>query len=247
MIWFSCSQCGKALSRPESSAGAFIFCACGQGQVVPWDSTLEAPPGAVPAEAPQEPPPLRPIPVGEEKLPLPRRPPPVPPRDRDDRRDESDDRPRIAVGPTVRNRDKCLNHQDRPVQEKCADCNEGFCPDCLLHFQGRTLCGPCKNYRLRTTERPGTFSNKAWIAAALAMGTAVCVSCVWPFGATGMGLLVSVLALFAEAGAMILGGLALRETDVNPRLSGRALAITSMLTGGLAGVLTLGFMLFGPR
>ena len=45
MIWFSCNKCGKALGRPESSAGAFIFCDCGQGLTVPWDSTIAPPVG----------------------------------------------------------------------------------------------------------------------------------------------------------------------------------------------------------
>ena len=251
MIWFACNQCGKALSRPETSAGAFIFCSCGQGQTVPWESTIEPPPGAEPADAPPQPPPLRPIQTAEEPIPVARRPPPVPARPRegegDQRRDESDDRPRVSVGPVVRQRDKCLNHQDRPLQEKCADCSEGFCADCLLHFQGRTLCGPCKNYRLRATDRPPAMSNKAVFAVVLAMVAGPGVACMWPFGASGFVLLICVLALFAQLGAVVLGGLALRETDANPRLGGRALAITGMLTGGLASLLTIGFVIFGPK
>ena len=249
MIWFACSQCGKALGRPETSAGAFIFCTCGQGQTVPWDSTIEAPPDALPMDAPAQPPPMRPVPVGEEKMPVPRRPPPPPPRERDDTRraDSEDDLPRVAVGPVVRNRDKCLNHQDRPLQEKCADCNEGFCADCLLHFQWRTLCGPCKNLRLRATDRPGTISGKAVLAVVLAMGAGPGVACLWPLGSSGLVTLLCVLALFTQIGAVVLGALALRETDANPRLGGRALAITSMLTGGVAGLLTVGFVVFGPK
>ena len=180
-------------------------------------------------------------------MPVPRRPPSLPARDSDERQDESDDRPRVSVGPVVRQRDKCLNHQDRPLQEKCADCGEGFCADCLLHFQGRTLCGPCKNYRLRATDRPGTMSNKAIFAVLLAMAAGPGVACMWPFGATGIVTLMCLLALLLQLGAVVLGGLALRETDANPRLGGRALAITGMLTGGLASLLTIGFVVFGPK
>jgi hypothetical protein len=243
MIWFSCSQCGRALGRPEASAGAFIFCSCGQGNVVPWDSTIAAPPEAGPAETPpSQPPPLRPVPVGEERIPAARRPPPLPPRDQDD-----DSQTRSSSAPAVRSAGKCFNHQDRPVLEKCEACSEGFCADCLLHFQGRPLCGPCKNLRLRGTDRPGTVSNKAWIAVALAMMAGPGVSCLWPFGASGVVLLLCMLALFAQIGAVVLGVVALRETEANPRLGGRALAITSMLTGGLASVLTIGFVVFGPK
>jgi hypothetical protein len=237
MIWFACNQCGKALSRSESSAGAFIFCTCGQGQVVPWESTIAAPPEAPSAGAPPEPLPMRPVPVGEEKAPLPRRPPPLP----------DDARPRSSAAQAVRRNDKCFNHQDRPIQEKCAACSEGFCADCLLHFQGRTLCGPCKNYQLRSQDKHGTTSNKAVSALMLAMLAGPGVSCLWPMGASGGVVLVCMLALFAQLGAVILGALALRETESDPRLSGRALAITGMLTGGLASVLTIGFVVFGPK
>src|SRR5207237_1299689 len=124
MIWFSCSQCGKALGRPEASAGAFVFCTCGQGNVVPWDSTIPAPAEPLPAEAPPGPPPLRAIPVGEEKIPVARRPssppPPPPPRRPDD--EDDDLRRRLSSAPAVRNPGRCFNHQDRPILHKCDDC-----------------------------------------------------------------------------------------------------------------------------
>src|SRR5438105_12622885 len=87
MIWFSCSKCQKTLGRPESSVGALVFCDCGQGNAVPWDSTAAAPAEPLPAEVlPPQPPPLRPVPVGEEQIPVARRPgpPPPPPLPRDD-------------------------------------------------------------------------------------------------------------------------------------------------------------------
>jgi hypothetical protein len=238
MIWFACSQCGKALSRPDSSAGAFVFCTCGQGNVVPWESTMAAPPEA---PAPPQPPPLRPVAVDEEKIPVVRQ--AAPPMLYD--LDEARARPGAPV--PARNSTKCFNHQDRPISAPCEDCKEGFCADCLLRFQGHTLCGPCKNFRLRTKTKANTLSSKALIAVLLAMGSGPGVACLWPLGATGVVLVLCMLAILAQLAAVVLGGLALRETELNPRLGGRSLAITSMLTGGLAFVLTVCFMMLGPK
>ena len=49
MIWFSCPKCGKTHGRPENSAGTMVFCECGQGNRVPWESTVAEPPPQVPA------------------------------------------------------------------------------------------------------------------------------------------------------------------------------------------------------
>ena len=130
---------------------------------------------------------------------------------------------------------------------KCEDCNEGFCADCVVRFQGHTLCGPCKNFRLRRTDRSATLSGKALTAVILAMCAAPAVACLWPFGMNGIVAVMAILALLAQAAAIVLGALAIRETETNPRLGGRALAITSVLTGGLASLLTISFVIFGPR
>src|SRR6478672_8204692 len=50
MIWYACKQCGKRLRQPDSAAGSFVFCECGGGNRVPWESTL--PPPETPAEPP---------------------------------------------------------------------------------------------------------------------------------------------------------------------------------------------------
>jgi hypothetical protein len=240
MIWFPCSKCGKTLSRPESSAGAFVFCDCGQGLVVPWDSTIAPPAMPPPAVAlPAAPPPLRPIPVAEEQIPVSRRPepPPPPPGTRDVRR-------RM---PEVRSQDQCFNHQDRPVARKCDACGEGFCTDCLVLLKGETLCGPCKNFRLKQTDNPPSLSSKATTGVILAVASAPLVMCLWPFGANALAVLAAMLGLIAQLAAVVLGILAMRETEADPRIAGRSLAITTLLTGSLASVVTVMFVLFGPR
>src|SRR5262249_29219440 len=142
---------------------------------------------------------------------------------------------------------QCFNHQDRPVLHKCEDCGEGFCADCVIRFQGKILCGPCKNFRLRRTDRTATLSGKALTALILALCAAPAVACLWPFGMNGIVAVMAILALLVQMGATVLGALAIRETENNPKLGGRALAITSVLTGGLAGLLTISFVIFGPR
>jgi hypothetical protein len=238
MIWFSCAKCGKALSRPEASAGAFVFCDCGQGCVVPWDSTIEPPAQELPLEPLPSPPPLRPIPVAEEQIPIARRPPPLPPQaPRDARRH----------APEFRAAGQCFNHQDRAGERKCGACNETFCGDCVVQLKGETLCGPCKNYRLKQTDNPPALSIKAIAGVILALGTAPLVLCLWRFDANVLVVLVAVLGLILQLGAVVLGVLAMRETEADPRIAGRALAITTLLTGSLASMVTVMFVLFGPR
>src|SRR5438045_2911704 len=56
MIWFHCKKCGKTHSRPDNSAGTLIFCDCGSGNTVPWESTAAEPANPPPAvEAPRVP------------------------------------------------------------------------------------------------------------------------------------------------------------------------------------------------
>ena len=43
MIWFTCKKCGKTHNRPDTAAGTMIFCACGNGNTVPWESTASEP------------------------------------------------------------------------------------------------------------------------------------------------------------------------------------------------------------
>src|SRR5947207_641168 len=49
----------------------------------------------------------------------------------------------------------------RPRVEACAECEEGFCADCLVRFNGELVCGPCKNFRARRQELPPVASSIA--------------------------------------------------------------------------------------
>src|SRR5262249_10949676 len=135
-------QCAKTLGRPESAIGATIFCDCGLGLVVPWESTA-----AEPAGSPVEVTPLL-EPITFEPEPAKTAPPPAP-------------KPRKKIRLGKRDPQYCFNHEEVAKQACCADCGESFCAGCLIRFAGTELCGPCKNYRVRTLQRPVPASNLA--------------------------------------------------------------------------------------
>lgn len=249
MIWFACKSCGKKHSRPESSVGTMVFCECGQGNAVPWESTIEAPPTPPepePLPAPPLPaaPRLEPVPVGEERVPPskrpnwreqppPDRPPPGRPRGR---------RP----GPRRRDQRFCFNHEDTPVHRPCDDCREPFCAECLVEFQGAMLCGPCKNFRVYLEQRPPQLSGKALTAVLLAVLTWPIGFCLLPLALNWDAPAVTLLAVIPQVTALVLGAFALRDTERNPRISGRALAVTGVVGGTVATVLTIFLMVFPP-
>jgi len=153
MIWFSCSKCQKTLGRPEVvGRGRWYFATAARANVVPWDSTAAAPPEPLPAEVlPPQPAPLRPVPVGEEQIPVARRPGPPPPLPR-----EEEDQRRFAApaGP-----------QSGPVLQppgpgrSCTSARSAaraFAPTAWCASRGHILCGPCKNFRLRRTDPAAT-------------------------------------------------------------------------------------------
>ena len=139
MIWFSCKQCGKQLRQPETAGGSLVFCMCGQGNRVPWESTVPAPaddPSATPA----------PVDSSDE--------------------DAVPQRRRRAV--VVRDPAYCFNHQDVPADQTCNDCGEHFCPACVVVVRGKSLCGPCKNFRLARLQRAPQVSTMAVVSLVLA-------------------------------------------------------------------------------
>ena len=262
MIWFACNKCGKRHNRPDSSAGTFVFCDCGQGNPVPWESTAEAeevpppmpaivlPPESADNSAAAPPlPRFNAVPVGEERVP-PRpstapipfaddKPPRLPPtRERAPRR-----------RPGLRRRDPrfCLNHEDRPTEHTCADCGDGFCGDCLVMLKGQQICGPCKNFRVRKIQGPQRASLYAIIGVLLAAVTAPIAFCLLPITDLSGNPLISILALLPQLIAGTLAALALREVETDQRFTGRGLALTTCVIAGFVIFLTLFLTLFGSR
>jgi hypothetical protein len=238
MIWFACKQCGKRHGRGEHLAGTLVFCECGQGNRVPWSSTVAEP---EPEEARQaaSPPPHPRVnrpPLGE------------------DRPDPEFLRPRRSRERRRPNPAYCLNHDETPKEATCAACHGSFCSACVVTLQGQTLCGPCKNFRLSAMSRPTRLPPLAIVAFVLALvSTLVCLMLSFmAIGATTAmeaGLVVAipccVIALVFSAGEMIVGWVALRQIDRQPALGGRGLAMTGAMAGltGVVWALTIGIFI----
>jgi hypothetical protein len=232
MIWFSCKQCGKVHGRPGNSAGTLVFCDCGQGNTVPWESTATEPEAPVPAAMPAMPavPKLEPISfdpgTAPPPLPAPRAPMPRPRRRP----------PRYRPDPNL-----CLNHEGVPSQKTCAACEESFCGDCIVTFQGNNYCGACKNYQLRVLQRPPRTSGLALGSLILALLTGP-----WVLGLVGTGnVILCLLALIACGMALILGIASLRVIE-KTRIGGRSLAITGILAAGSAALMGVVLTFFAP-
>jgi hypothetical protein len=214
---------------------------------VPWSSTLPEP------ESPPEP----------ARKAIPRLEP------------EDDDRPRrrsIPVDdkddwepPPLRSRPRkeprrinpkyCLIHDEKASEHACKDCGLQFCSSCVVTFQGETLCGPCKNFRLRSVHRPIPISQWAIFAAIAGLVSAPIGFCATLWGmvaengsggtALGVAVLGTLIGFVFPLAALIFGAWSLRQIEKTPNLGGRFLAITGTMAG-LVGTLwsaTIGLIL----
>jgi hypothetical protein len=219
MIWFACKGCGKRHGRPDEAAGTLVFCPCGQGNRVPWESTVAAPEKT---EAPAEP----------VLLPEPRP---------GGRWGDEATRGGRRTRPAARRRDPayCFNHEETPSQQTCADCGEAFCERCVVTFQDAILCGPCKNFRLHSRERPPRPSTLAVASLVIALLGAPFSFCPTVMsegltpGPTLTTLVWGVVGMVAPLVALVLGFLGLREIEGQPRVGGRGVAITGMTTAAV--------------
>ena len=268
MIWFACKQCGKTHNRPESSSGSMVFCDCGNGMTVPWESTMEPPanapqqeevPSALPVNVPPafDVPSFQPIPVGEERVPPPPRPqnpspPPIPYQDPGRQPPPQQqgyppphghpppERGRRARRPRVAPKDPnyCLNHQKIRFEKVCADCQEKFCNHCVVQFRGAILCGPCKNRRLQKVQDPPKVSGMAIGALIVGLALSPTGLCMLPFGNSGEAIPIMLGAVILQLGALLFGGLALYKTETDAQVGGKSFAITAMLTAGVSAIVT---------
>lgn len=228
MIWFTCKQCGKIHGRPESSVGTMVFCDCGTGNLVPWESTIPAPEtppeGSIPASPRLEPVSFPKTEAAEA----------IPVRSRRGRKQPRKYDPNL-----------CLNHEGVPSTNVCVDCGEGFCAQCLLTFSGEPRCGPCKNFLIRRLMRPAQLSTRAVISVVLAILTGPLALCLIPVSQQRFGWHF-LIALVPHAVALFLGMQALRDT-ADPKVSGRGLALTGILTASVASLLTIILTAYAPR
>lgn len=243
MIWFTCQKCNKKHGRPESSVGTLVFCECGQGNAVPWESTTE-PEVTVITELLPPAPELAPVKFAVEKSPTltpPRRPPSL----RDEDRPERSRRSSPPRRPRPRDPNFCLYHAAVASEAVCADCKNGLCRDCLVQFQGQPLCAPCKNQRVKALQKPPATSQLALVSLLLALFTGPLAFCLHPLGAKFSFQRLSIWALLPQFVALGLGIWALSMTEKNRRLGGKSLAVSAVITAGFAVFWTIFLTVYG--
>jgi hypothetical protein len=247
MIWFTCKKCQKTHSRADSSAGTMIFCDCGHGNTVPWESTT-TPPVAPPVQQAPKVPDLAPIQFepgastggppatnpskssGYPSSSYPKDPPPL----------DDEERPYRRGRTEKRDPDYCFNHQRRPKADACHDCEEAFCRDCMVQFQGVQLCGPCKNFRARREElppAPSTMASASLVISLIAGPLVMCLVLASP-GSDSLRVL-GYLSLLPQLLAMGLGVWALREAESERKGGGQWVAVTGIATAGLTCLLMI--------
>lgn len=253
MIWFTCKKCQKTHGRPDNSAGSTIFCDCGHGNLVPWESTVAEPAAPPVVEVPKVPDlapiqfdPVKGVPTAtpagsdtpKKTSSYPSAPPPI----------DDDDRPSRRGRTEKRDPDYCFNHQRRPRVEQCTDCEENFCADCLVKFQGALLCGPCKNFRARREELPPATSSMAsasLIISLIAGPLMMCLLLASP-GNQSMRVL-GFLSLLPQLLALALGVWSLREAEKERKGGGQWVAITGVATAAMTCALILFLEVYAGR
>ncbi len=244
MIWFTCKQCSKTHGRDESSAGTMLFCGCGQGVTVPWESTAPPPaPSTVPvAETPKGPDlapiqfetvyvgPQGPIDSPKSSTTSDRRTTPV--------EENDEDRPYRRGKSDKRDPDYCFNHQRRPYVGTCADCGERFCADCVVKLEGDQLCSTCKNFRARRREVPPVTSSLASASLIISLIAGPLMICmVMSSQRTDAIRILSWFSLLPQILAIGLGVWALRDAERENKGGGQWVALTGVTTATLTCVM----------
>lgn len=215
MIRFTCKQCGKTYEHPEGDAGTIVFCECGAGNAVPRES---APAVSAPEEQP-----LLAVPFDAPA-------PPVPIA-----------RPVLTEVPATAA--VCLNHLRVTATHTCTDCGMSFCADCVLALEGRVRCGPCKNFYVRNLSRPPQLSVAAIFSVIVAVVSApmalISQSVGIASGSPQAVLVITAVCLGMELVAIILAAFALSNLERSARIGGRGIAISGLVTGLVALVLTV--------
>ena len=133
-----------------------------------------------------------------------------------------------------------FNHDDVATEKTCAECKEYFCPNCVVELQGKTLCGPCKNFQVRGLHRPGKIPPLAVVAVIVGMVSSPVTFCLTLFGSGQMGgvgaVILSIVGLAIPVGGLVVSSMALRQIESRPNAGGRGLAMTGA-TSSLVGAL----------
>ena len=150
---------------------------------------------------------------------------------------DDDDRPYRRSRGEKRDPDYCFNHQRRPQSQACTDCEENFCADCLVKFQGAYLCGPCKNFRARRSELPPSASTLATASVVISLIVGPLMMCLLVSNRGDSMRVTAWLSLLPQLMALGLGAWALREAEVEHKGGGQWVAITGVATAALTCVM----------
>ena len=115
--------------------------------------------------------------------------------------------------------------QNLPAERTCESCAERFCSHCLVTFQGKLLCGPCKNAVIKALDEPPRISVLAIWAALLGVCFSLAGFCLLPWGAAVDVLPLIIFVLLVQMGTLGLAALAWHRTEKTSLLRGRSLAV----------------------
>ena len=116
-----------------------------------------------------------------------------------------------------------------------------------MTFQGKVLCGPCKNFRIRQMHQPAELSLLALFSPIVAVAggfVALFISAIAvQMGAPAFGFVF----VAPQVGALGLGLAAMRRIESNPLLKGRPLAMTGMIAAVIGAILSCFMTIFMQR
>jgi hypothetical protein len=247
MIWFECKKCHKKHGKADNLAGTLVFCECGQGNRVPWSSTIPEPPPELPKESQRKPR------WPDEDAPGPRW-----SRPRDPESDDQDQpaQPREPDDLPLRRKQVrlrrvrpgfCFHHEEDASETNCEECRIPFCSRCVVPLQGRTLCGPCKNFRIAALGRPARIPPLAPIALLVGLVSGpVCLVLTFlalgqqiGAGNTGGAVMLCLLSLCVSVTGLVLGGKTLRQIERLPQARGASLGICAATTSAVSALWSL--------
>ena len=108
---------------------------------------------------------------------------------------------------------QCINHPEAQAVDRCAGCQESFCPDCLVEIHGRNYCGSCK-----VTAVQAPFAMEAAIR---------------PCGQATVALVLAILSPLCLIGlaptAIILAIIAKNKIAADPHLTGSGKATAALI------------------
>ena len=239
MIWFACKKCGKVHGRSDNSGGAMVFCECGQSLTVPWESTAKEPPMPDPVELVLAPT-LDPL-----MFPTTKSDGPAATLDRQPSRDRDNDRPsrgrrrrKHVVDPNI-----CFSHERTPSKTVCRDCGLGFCDQCLVDFEGVSLCGPCKNFRIRLVQQPQDLPGLAVLALLGALLSTPFFFCLLPVGKSNGMPMLALISILPELGAFLAAMAVLTRLNRSGKTAGRSLAFAT-ITASVVLTFLMGLLTF---